>query len=328
MTATLPLAQPATPARRVMAAVRIAAGLGLLAFAFRKVDFAEVLAVLSPVLALAIGVGTALLVATAWLQALRWRRIARALHVPLGFAAALRSTLVSYFLLTVTPSTVVADGARMLAARRSGGSWTLAAQSVVIDRIFGLLALVALGVLSLPVIRFEAPSLFWPLGVPILLLGLGTVAVVLAPGLSLPRRWLRARSVRRWAGLMRGFRATLTARPELAASAGLSLLITLVSAAVFWMLAAASGARADPAAIVIVFPAMMLVSVLPVSINGWGVRELSAVSIYPWLGTPEAPAMAASLAYGLALLLAGCLSLAAASLPGVRPGAAPPDSRS
>ena len=56
---------------------------------------------------------------------------------------------------------------------------------------------------------------------------------------------------------------------------------------------------------------MLLASVLPISVGGWGSRELSLVALYPYFGTEPPVAMAVSVAFGLATLIAGLVCIVA-----------------
>jgi hypothetical protein len=82
------------------------------------------------------------------------------------------------------------------------------------------------------------------------------------------------------------------------------VLVTLVGTFLlsFWLCAMALGLPLGLAAFTAV-PLLMLITVIPVSIGGWGLRELSAVVILASLGWSAFDAVALSAAYGLANLV-------------------------
>jgi uncharacterized protein (TIRG00374 family) len=107
-------------------------------------------------------------------------------------------------------------------------------------------------------------------------------------------------------------RTVLSDRRFLFGAALWSLLIMALSMTAFWLIAAAAGAHADFATVLGIFPIALLASVLPISVGGWGSRELGLVALYPFFGTQPPVAMAVSIAFGLATLIAGVVCIIAA----------------
>jgi uncharacterized membrane protein YbhN (UPF0104 family) len=54
----------------------------------------------------------------------------------------------------------------------------------------------------------------------------------------------------------------------------------------------------------VLFPGVLLVSMLPISLGGWGVREHAMVVAFGLVGVPADAALSASILYGLCLLIA------------------------
>ena len=302
----------ATAARSKMAAaLRVVVCVVLSILAVRQVEVDEVLARADTRLLLAVALAAVLLGASAWPQAARWRLIAYTLRVRLARSLALRATLISFFLLAVTPSTLAADGARAIALRGSGSDWTGSIHSVLVDRLLGLATLLLVALAGIPLLLAQAPPLRnvigWPLTVAVIAAASGIALVAR----RLPRRWLRFRSVREWARLLQTLRTVLSDRRFLFGASLCSLFIMALSMTAFWLIAAAAGARAELATVLGIFPVVLLASVLPISVGGWGTRELGLVALYPYFGTEPPVAMAVSVAFGLATLLAGLVCIIA-----------------
>jgi len=293
------------------AALRVVVCVVLLILALRRVEVDEVLARADTHLLLAVALVAVLLGASAWPQAARWRLIAHTLHVRLDRSLALRATLTSFFLLAVTPSTLAADGARAIALRGSGSDWTRSIHSVLVDRLLGLATLLLVALAGLPLLLAHAPPLRnvvgWPLFVAVIAAASGTALL----SRRFPRRWLRFRIVREWARLVQALRTVLSDQRLLFGASLWSLLVMALSMAAFWLIAAAAGARADLATVLGIFPVVLLASVLPISVGGWGSRELGLVALYPYFGTEPPVAMAVSIAFGLATLIAGVACIVA-----------------
>lgn len=293
------------------AALRVVACVVLSILAVRQVEVDEVLARADTRLLLAVALAAVLLGASAWPQAARWRLIAYTLRVRLDRSLALRATLISFFLLAVTPSTLAADGARAIALRGSGSDWTGSIHSVLVDRLLGLATLLLVALVGIPLLLAKAPPLRniigWPLTVAVIAAASGIALVAR----RLPRRWLRFRSVREWARLARTLRTVLSDRRSLLGASLYSLFIMALAMLAFSLIAAAAGARADLATVLGIFPIVLLASVLPISVGGWGARELGLVALYPYFGTEPPVAMAVSVAFGLATLIAGLVGIVA-----------------
>jgi glycosyltransferase 2 family protein len=117
--------------------------------------------------------------------------------------------------------------------------------------------------------------------------------------------------VREWARLVQTLRTVLSNRRVLFSASLCSLFIMAISMTAFWLIAAAAGASADLATVLGIFPIALLASVLPISVGGWGARELGLVALYPYFGTEPPLAMAVSVAFGLATLIAGLVCIIA-----------------
>jgi hypothetical protein len=57
--------------------------------------------------------------------------------------------------------------------------------------------------------------------------------------------------------------------------------------------------------LVLLVPLISLISLIPISIAGWGLREMGAVWLFGLVGLSRADALALSITYGLSLMLSG-----------------------
>jgi uncharacterized protein (TIRG00374 family) len=296
---------------QMAAALRVVVCVVLLILAVRQVEVDEVLARADTRLLLAVALAAVLLGASAWPQAARWRLIAYTLRVRLDPSLALRATLISFFLLAVTPSTLAADGARAIALRGSGPDWTRSIHSVLVDRLLGLATLLLVALAGIPALLAQVPPLRNVVGWPLFVVMIAAASGIALLSRRLPRRWLRFRTVREYARLVQTLRTVLSNRRVLFSASLCSLFIMAISMTAFWLIAAAAGARADLATVIGIFPIALLASVLPISVGGWGARELGLVALYPYFGTEPPVAMAVSVAFGLATLIAGLVCIIA-----------------
>ena len=231
------------------------------------------------------------------LSAQRWRCTAGALGVTLRPGLALREYWLAVLGNTVLPGGVLGDVGRAFRLRAQAGLGA-AAETVVIERLAGQLALGLVTLLGMS-------AWLWPQPAALALTSgaIGLIAALWA-GLQLSRagQGLVARMLGRlrcaWieAGIWR-------------IQLGLSAAILGCNLLGFWAAAQAVGVALDLWAALFVLPLTLTAMLLPVSVNGWGLREGTAALLWPLAGITPAMAVAASVIFGLSALLA--------ALPGV-----------
>lgn len=242
-----------------------------------------------------LGLHAAIIAALAW----RWRAIVATLGAPLAYTPALRLTFLSTLLNLVLPTSVGGDVGRVWLGRNQGVGVRPGAVAAVFDRGIGLLTLVALVALAVVIApgRFPEQARWLP-----------ALAVLACCGLALALA-LGGRSA-----AIEALRAPLRDRRLVAATAGISLAAHAAAAAIAAVIAHGMGVELPVVTAVLLFPAVILATLVPVSIGGWGVRELAAIPLLDQAGVDAAAAAAIALCFGLTQLIAAGLGTAALSL--------------
>jgi len=96
-----------------------------------------------------------------------------------------------------------------------------------------------------------------------------------------------------------------------ARQAWLSLGTALWNIAAFLLCARAVGAMVPVWDALVLVPLILLSMLIPLTIGGWGLREGAAVAILPIAGATQAEALATSVAFGIAMVLASAPGLLA-----------------
>ncbi len=240
------------------------------------------------------------------LSAARWAAIARGL----GLAASLPLAAMMYFRgmtmnVLLPGATVSGDVLRAYQLSSVGGNPLVpAGVSVLLDRLSGLWILCAMSLASL-LAGLATGLVGWETAI-------GAYAVLLALALAAP--WIPLP----WIDEKR--RALLERRGPLAASAWLSVLVQVFSAAALWMFALAVGVDLSYPAMLAAAAPIFIMGALPLGWGGFGAREAGAVVVLGVLGVAPGAATAIGLLYGISALLQG---VAAAPLFLVRGGATP-----
>lgn len=238
---------------------------------------------------------------------LRWCKIVEALAAdgrPAPRGPLMAITAIGVFFGQVAPN-VIGDSMRVWLLKRLGRSWREGLISVLIDR--------GVGVGMLLVVTFCA--LLFPSGLAALsgyaavvlvfigaLLAAGALVILLAPLFApILSRW----QLTRWIGVF----ALATSDVLLRRSSGryilgIGLLVhgfTLVS---IWSLGRAQGFDLSLSDTAVLFAIMTGVALIPITVGGWGLRELAVTALLQPHGVPLDRALFFSVSFGLTVLLA------------------------
>ena len=227
--------------------------------------------------------------------AARWAVVLRAL----GGVFAFRRTLAVYYMgaFFTQVATIGGDAIRMLFSRRSGLSLATAVNSVLLERVvtvFGLIVLVA-GTEPLLLHRSSAIPGAWVF--PALVVAGGAGIAVLGLLDRLPAALSRWRLVR-GLGHLAGDTRRLFLHPGWGpASLGMAILGHVNLTLGLWALARGLHLPVDALDCVVLFPPVILVTTLPISIGGLGVREAAMATLFGFVGVPHDSAVVLSLVF-------------------------------
>jgi uncharacterized membrane protein YbhN (UPF0104 family) len=204
------------------------------------------------------------------------------------------------------PSFVGLDAIRTLALARNAPVATVA-RSVLVDRVFGLAALLFLIAVTLPSFESE-PGLMGALPVLALVSVGGLIAIaILMLGAD---HWAAIPYVGRVAAAVaRDLRAAWTDLPLSFGVIATGLAMHLLSVALIWSLGQMFGTDLGLTNCLRIVPSALLISALPLSVGGWGLREGAIVGGFTLIGADATGAGAASIGYGLTAILAGAIGI-------------------
>jgi uncharacterized membrane protein YbhN (UPF0104 family) len=281
-------------------AVQAIVAVALLAVLWHLADGAQALALLGAAHPGWLAAALAALVVQTALSAWRWRLVAGRLGLKLAPARALGEYWLAQAVNMALPGGVLGDAARAARSRGPAGL-AVAAQAVVVERLAGQAGLVALLAAGL------AGTGAWPGGFdPPGWLALPVAAVLLAGGavaLLIGAGRLPGAAGRALRGLRAGWACAVAAPGARGPQVMLSLGTAACNVAAFACAARAVGADLGPGAALVLVPLVLCAMLLPLAIGGWGLREGAAVALLPLAGLSGAQALAASLAFGLILLV-------------------------
>lgn len=307
--------QPSRARTILVPLIKATVSIGLLAALLSRVDAGRLWAVARtasfPWLAGALALYLAMILVSAW----RWGLLLHAQGVRLPFSGLTSSFLVATFFNNFLPSNIGGDVVRVADTAPAAGSKTLATTIVLIDRGLGLLGLVLVAALGATA-GFGA-SRIGPIGPGMLWAGFGAATAVAIPALLMPQlfeRLLRPLRVLHpeWVDLRIGRLTSALSRfretPAVLAScfAG-AVVVQAVLVAFYVAIAASLHIPVTFAQLAVIVPISFIVQMLPVSMNGFGVREATFGFYFTQLGLPLESALVLSF-IGAALIMLFSLS--------------------
>ena len=290
----------------LMALVKIAISAVLLGVLFANVDAGAVLRQVTRADLAPLAAAFAVLLALAVVQAWRWTVVLRAIGARLGLRQATLNVMIGLFFNQTLPSTIGGDAVRMWRAHKLGLELGQAVNSVMIDRLSALVALLLVATVGLPRLHTLLGAggvAFWIMPAFIVAGALGFAVLMILD--RLPPAFMRWRLVAGLARLSADARRALVDRRFGPAVVLISLGIQISVSSSVWLIALALGLDVGWFDCLIMVPPVMLVSMVPISIAGWGVREGAMITAFGLVGLDTADALALSLVFGVIVSLVG-----------------------
>lgn len=247
----------------------------------------------------------AALLAANLVVALRWHLILSAAVPSPGPATLLKIVFVGLFFNQVLPTGVGGDAVRAWRCSKLDIGLGAAIRSILLDRACGYTVLVVVYAAALPSLLRLLPEMRERAGVVVVLAAAlaGLLALVLLD--YLPRPLLRLRIIAPFAELSRECRRLFNYPRRCGAVLGLSVLGILFTIIAFKFIGDAVGSRLSIGIWAMVVPPVAFIQLLPVSLAGWGVREMALVVALGSFGVPAEAALAISVMMGFCLILIG-----------------------
>jgi uncharacterized membrane protein YbhN (UPF0104 family) len=285
--------------RILLSTSKILISAALLYFSLRKVDLHD--------LASRIQFGSlgwlALAIAITFLQiflgVLRWREIGEECGAPLKTRQAMRYNVIGTFFNQTLPSSIGGDAVRLWLVARGGAGWRAATYSIFVDRAVGLIALAVLIAATLPwsyQLIYDTHGWTGLLLLDLVALGAGFGFLLIG---VLPWPWLR----QWWATHHIHACAVIANRVLFSRTHGLkvavlSVLIHVMAVVIAWCVVQSIAAPVTFGQIFQLLPPVMLITMMPISIAGWGVREATMGLAFGYAGLLPNEGVNISLLFG------------------------------
>jgi uncharacterized membrane protein YbhN (UPF0104 family) len=292
--------------RILLSTIKILVSAALLYLALRKANFSDLASRINIASLGWIGMAIAVTFLQIFVGVLRWREVSAECGAPLGTMQAMRYNVIGAFFNQTLPSSIGGDAVRLWLVARGGAGWRAATYSIFVDRAIGLVALAVIIVASLP---WSSRLISDPHGRSALLLvdfaalagGVGFLALG-----RLPWPWLK-----RWWGTHHLHACSVIANrvifsrkhgPKIAV---LSVLVHVLAVVIAWCVVQSIAAPVMFSQIFQLVPPVMLITMLPISIAGWGVREATMGLAFGYAGLMINEGVNVSLLFGAVSFIVG-----------------------
>jgi uncharacterized protein (TIRG00374 family) len=302
---TAPTADPHPARRFVLLAVKIAVSIILLSILLSRIDTGQLWETARKASLAWLGVAIVIYFVNVLASVWRWRLLLRAQDVPVPRRTLLGSFLVALFFNNFLPSNIGGDVIRIRDTARAAGSKTLATTIILADRVIGLIGLVlvaALGATMVAGIADHVPSPIWPSWLWAVFLAAMIIAApaVLRPNgvgrLLQPLTVFHPEWVSQRIGHLTAALARFRERPSAILSCFGGAVFVQATIVVFYIAVAhALHIGVAPWDLAVIVPLSFVVQMLPVSVNGFGVREATFSFYFTRVGLPIESALLTSL---------------------------------
>ena len=296
--------QPSLARRLVTLGLKLAVSGALLGLLFSRIDASKLWAnarQASPAwLSLALAFYVVTIVATVW----RWWLLLEAQEIDMSFRALYASMSVALFFNNFLPSSIGGDVVRIADTAKVSRSKTLATTVILADRTMGMLALILVAATGVSLVTYVGhaqlpvwPAWLWAGFTSGLLVG-GLmlwsphgVGWILRPLTVLHPEWVTTRIGSITTALQR-FRNHMG---KVIACFGGAIIVQLLTVIFAWATARALGIPIHAYDLAVVVPLAGVVQMLPISVNGFGVREAMYSVYFTRIGLPIESAILLSL---------------------------------
>src|SRR3569832_2108180 len=294
--------------RILISAIKILVSAALLYLALRKANFADLAARLDLTSAAWLLLALAVTFLQIFIGVLRWRIVSAECGAPLPLRQAMRYNVIGTCFNQTLPSSIGGDAVRLWLVARAGAGWRAATYSIFVDRAIGLIALAVLIVASLP---WSYTLITDPHGRSALLL---VDLLALAGGIgflifgALKWRWLKTwRATHHLHACAVIANRVICSRSRGPIIAILSILVHVLAVVIAWCVVQSIAAPVRFSDVFMLVPPVMLITMMPISIAGWGVREATMGLAFGFAGLAANEGVNVSLLYGAVYFIVGAI---------------------
>jgi len=270
-------------------------------FLFRNIDFVEFSKLIFNSHGGWIVVALLMQLLSTYLAAYRWFKISQLLVFKEKLSFYVQSYFKGTFFNQVLPSSIGGDAVRIIDLTREGYDKKDALYGVFVDRVVGLVGLLVLNLAATLIFFGTFERDFSLLIILITLSGISGFALLF----QLHRLTFleNIKGLNLFVRLANRLNSLYASRMLLVKHISISVVVHLFSVLTMYGLSLALGLDLNFQTLLIAVPPVFLLTIVPISLAGWGVREGAMIGIFMLVGADQTKVLAMSILYGLLLIL-------------------------
>jgi len=270
-------------------------------FLFRNIDFVEFSKLIFNSHGGWIVVALLMQLTSTYLAAYRWFKISQLLVFKEKLSFYVQSYFKGTFFNQVLPSSIGGDAVRIIDLTREGYDKKDALYGVFVDRVVGLVGLLVLNLAATLIFFGTFERDFSLLIILITLSGISGFALLF----QLHRLTFleNIKGLNLFVRLANRLNSLYASRMLLVKHISISVIVHLFSVLTMYGLSLALGLDLSFQTLLIAVPPVFLLTIVPISLAGWGVREGAMIGIFMLVGADQTKVLAMSILYGLLLIL-------------------------
>lgn len=289
--------------RWILVVLKTVVSVSLLGYLFSKVNFQEVQDTLEKASYGYLFFAAAILLLQAMAGAVRWSMVIKIISAPVRLLVALKIMFIGLFFNQTLPSSIGGDAMRIWHIRHHGFPLRTAINSVLLDRLIALVALALFMLITYPFLHQFVDNQLLRLAVILAALVMIVGFAMLYYFRKIPRRfygWRITEEIRHIS--TEAHQITRTPRRAIEIVM-LSIVMHAMTGVAIYEVARGLGISIGLLECVVLTPPIGLITVLPISVAGWGVREAGMVTALAFAGVATHDALIVSILLGLLLVV-------------------------
>ena len=236
-----------------------------------------------------------------YLAAYRWFKISQLLVFTEKLSFYVNSYFKGTFFNQVLPSSIGGDAVRILDLTNMEYDKKEAFYGVFVDRVVGLVGLLVLNLLASVIFYGTFEADFSQLIIFITLSGiLGFLSLFLLEKISFLANYKFLNLFHR---LARRLNSLYSSKLLLVQHISISVIVHLFSVLTMYGLSLSLGIDLSFQMLLIAVPPVFLLTIIPISLAGWGIREGAMIGVFMLVGADQTKILAMSILYGLLLII-------------------------
>ncbi len=242
-----------------------------------------------------------------FLLGLRWYWVGAMLNANIKLKKTLSFMFIGQFFSQLLPSSIGGDGIRLFMAHKEGITLGRASSSILCDRGLGLMMNIIL-----PVLAYFILPIHWDPGFVKFMHGLNIFASIATGALLflyfgqdfIIRILKKIHVISRVANLIHDMHKVVFTHSHTPRLYAISASVQILSVFIFYSIGRGLHIYMPIESLFIIIPSVMLITVIPLSIAGWGIRESAMVIGLSFIGVSQIQSFAISFTFGLLLIIA------------------------